>query len=112
RGRASIMSRTARSPSPDPPPAAPPGHLTQHESTRHAAHRPRVLRPGQSRTNDPLARTCPTRRCCRGGDEMDFAPIALVTSGVLLVGGGIFAVLLGVYSERIEQERPDAHAHR
>jgi len=43
---------------------------------------------------------------------MDFAPIALVTSGVLLVGGGIFAVLLGVYSERIEQERPDAHAHR
>lgn len=49
---------------------------------------------------------------CRGEDagqrrhEMDFSPIAVITSAILLVGGTVFAFFLGVSSNRIEASRP------
>ncbi len=36
---------------------------------------------------------------------MDINIIALVTGGILLVGGGAFAVFLGISSSRIEERR-------
>ncbi len=36
---------------------------------------------------------------------MGFEPIALLAGAVLLLGGGAFAIFLGVYSERLEQAR-------
>lgn len=36
---------------------------------------------------------------------MGIEPIALLAGSVLLIGGGAFAVFLGVYSERLETKR-------
>ncbi len=36
---------------------------------------------------------------------MEFEPIALLAGAVLLVGGGAFAIFLGMYSERLESSR-------
>lgn len=36
---------------------------------------------------------------------MDFEPVSLIAGAILLLGGGAFAVFLGVYSERLESAR-------
>lgn len=37
---------------------------------------------------------------------MDYSNIALITGTILLVGGTVFAIVLGVSSDRIEAQRP------